>query len=497
MQRCWQAFWIRGSTQRPIQMLRLPPRNLQTTPKNWFWVIFRINSPLIICRGIYSAHWLNDTTNLPFLTQLNLFWLSKMASSSRQQCSRWAYADSSSSSHATYNDYEHYSRPQPQHSEHHVDEAHSALLSHGSYRSRALHDCHGGYDFQVSSGNREPGRTTVTRYHINTSSVSPTSYHDRREHTVYDGHRSSSRCRETRHAHSYSWADCSSSSCVADGEDERSSSDEGHRDPTWRPRDEFHMSEASSQRSRAEYTYSDRHYSNNNDTIPGERKLRGPQSLAEEPRRYLSYAHAKHSRPNEPMPPYTEGHASKRTSYSNHRDLTNDDPSQGKLESGSSRCQEKYQSRRSQGRRGEDPRSNRNDPFHEDREQRYHQEVSQPKAKETDHYATLKLGPFATDEEIKSAAKRRRVEVRPDKLKNSGMSDSECAKIDAAAADVGQATDIPQTPEQKLKYNRKLYAAKSWKWHGKWVSLILNLAWGMCYPQSAFLSRDSMRFYEW
>ena len=410
---------------------------------------------------------MNDTTNLPFLTQLNLFWLSKMASSSRQQCSRWAYADSSSSSHATYNDYEHYSRPQPQHSEHHVDEAHSALLSHGSYRSRALHDCHGGYDFQVSSGNREPGRTTVTRYHINTSSVSPTSYHDRREHTVYDGHRSSSRCRETRHAHSYSWADCSSSSCVADGEDERSSSDEGHRDPTWRPRDEFHMSEASSQRSRAEYTYSDRHYSNNNDTIPGERKLRGPQSLAEEPRRYLSYAHAKHSRPNEPMPPYTEGHASKRTSYSNHRDLTNDDPSQGKLESGSSRCQEKYQSRRSQGRRGEDPRSNRNDPFHEDREQRYHQEVSQPKAKETDHYATLKLGPFATDEEIKSAAKRRRVEVRPDKLKNSGMSDSECAKIDAAAADVGQATDIPQTPEQKLKYNRKLYAAKSWKWHGK------------------------------
>lgn len=72
----------------------------------------------------------------------------------------------------------------------------------------------------------------------------------------------------------------------------------------------------------------------------------------------------------------------------------------------------------------------------------------------------MKLGPLATSEEIKSAAKRRRVEVHPDKLKKSGMSDSERAKIDAAAAEVGQAADVLSNPEQKLEYDRQLYAAK-------------------------------------
>ena len=79
-----------------------------------------------------------------------------------------------------------------------------------------------------------------------------------------------------------------------------------------------------------------------------------------------------------------------------------------------------------------------------------------------DHYATLKLGPSATDEEIKSAAKRRRVEVHPDKLKKEGMSESERAKIDEAAAKVGQAADVLQNPEQKREYDCKLYAANGW-----------------------------------
>lgn len=72
----------------------------------------------------------------------------------------------------------------------------------------------------------------------------------------------------------------------------------------------------------------------------------------------------------------------------------------------------------------------------------------------------MKLGPLATSEEIKSAAKRRRVEVHPDKLKKPGMSDSERAKIDAAAAEVGQAADVLSNPEHKLEYDRQLYAAK-------------------------------------
>ena len=63
-------------------------------------------------------------------------------------------------------------------------------------------------------------------------------------------------------------------------------------------------------------------------------------------------------------------------------------------------------------------------------------------------------------EEIKSAAKRRRIEVHPDKNKKAGMSDSERAKIDAAAAEVGCAADVLSNPEQKLVYDRQLYATK-------------------------------------
>lgn len=83
-----------------------------------------------------------------------------------------------------------------------------------------------------------------------------------------------------------------------------------------------------------------------------------------------------------------------------------------------------------------------------------------------DHYAILKISPHATGEVIKSAAKRRRVEVHPDKLKEVGMSDSERADIDAAAAKVGQAADVLQDAELKLKYDRQMYAASPWKWHG-------------------------------
>lgn len=410
-----------------------------------------------------------------------------MSYSSRNQYSRRAYVSTRDSGHATYNDYEDHPSPLPPHREHHTEKAHSALSSLGSYRSHALRNDYRGYDPHASSNNREPRnntvrsrKITVTRYSINTSGQSPTSYHDHREYTAYDSHRSSS------------------------------------------------------------YTY--RRSSNDDDAIPERRTQRGPSSSAEGRRRRPSYAHAKHSQPEAPEPAYisgysstpgsleshtqarsdhhsqekpngssshreekrnngrsdnrrkedprsnrsdrhhgdreqryyqealkpsqpkeskptrTDGHSSKPKSDCNHKYVTNDNPSQSKPKTGSSRRQEKSHSNRSESRRGENSRSNRNDRFHEEREPRSHREVPQTKAKGNlpDHYAALKLSPLATNEEIKSAAKRRRVEVHPDKLKKLGMSDSERAKIDVAAATVGQAADVLQDPEQKLGYDRKL-----------------------------------------
>ncbi|KAF6219842.1 hypothetical protein HO133_003667 [Letharia lupina] len=340
-----------------------------------------------------------------------------MSYSSRHQSSRRAYPHTSDSGHATYEDYEDYSHPLPQH----------ALSSHQSYRSHVLHEGLRSHHSYVSSDYHDPRnismasrKVTVTEYRIHTSSgESATSHHRRRESTAYDSHRSTSGYRQRRHAPS-----CSSSD--PDDKDERYSSDEGHRDPTWQP-------------------------------------------SAEERRRHPSNAHAKHSQPKEPKPRYTDGRPSRSKSHSNRKYATNDDRSQGNPESGSSRREESPHSSRSESRRGQSFRTKRNEASHGDHEERYHQEVPRVKAKEDlpDHYATLKIGPHATDKEIKSAAKRRRVEVHPDKLKKEGMSDSERVKIDAAAAMVGHAADVLQNPEQKLRYDVKLYAAKGWKWHGK------------------------------
>lgn len=385
-----------------------------------------------------------------------------------------------------------------------VDEAHSAL-----------HDGHGGYHSH-SSSTMISGNITVTEYHIHTSNDSRTSYHRRREYTAHDSHRSSSDHRETRHAPSYS------SSSRLDDRDKEGFFDEGHRDPKRQPRDNLRVPEAMRDR----HVRFDRHHASDHDITPEERKPREPQSSAEKRRRYPSYAHVKHSQteefepantsgysgnhgqkipnigssrrdemhynnrsnnrgegdprsnsshrsyegrekgyprevpkpsqPKEPKPTYTDGHFSKQRSYSNDKYATKDNPSRSKPESGSSRNQEKPHSSRSGGRREGNPRSN-------------YQEVPQPKAEEDlpDHYATLGINPFATNAEIKGAAKRRRVEVHPDKWKNQGMSDSECAKIDAAAAKVGQAADILQDPEQKRDYDRELLAAKAGKWHQK------------------------------
>lgn len=336
-----------------------------------------------------------------------------MSYSSRHQSSRRAFV--SDSGHATYDNYEDHSRLRPQYSERHVVEAHSALSSHGAREPR--------------SATMMSRKVTVTRSCIHNSSESTTSYHHRTEYTTYDSRQSPSGYRERRHPRSCSCTDCSSSSSDSNHPNERSLPDESRRDPIWRPRAKFHT---------------------------------GPQSSAEERRRNPSYAHAKHSQPKNSEPAHGRGYSSNSRNHESNTNGRSDDHRQEKLNSSSSRRKEKYHTGRSDNRREEDPRRTSNDRYYEDREQRHRQEAPQAKAKEKlpDHYAALKLGPLATSEEIKSAAKRRRVEVHPDKLKKPGMSDSERAKIDAAAAEVGQAADVLSNPEHKLEYDRQLYAAK-------------------------------------
>ena len=390
-----------------------------------------------------------------------------------------------------------------------VDEAHSALSSQP-------HTLHGGHSHR---------NVTVTRYRFHTNGESTTSYHDNREYTAYDSHLSSSGYQETWQAPPYS------PSFRLNDRDRPSFSDEGHRDPTRRPRDVFHTSEASSQRLGAGYRHShlDRHHASDYDNMPKECKPKGPQPSAEKKRGYSSYPHAKHSQseefgpayvrgyfskrgshdrdthgkgghqrqqmpndgsrgreerhyhsrstrikkndqyyedceqshfrdskpsqPKSPKPAYTDGHSIRSRSYSNHKYATKDKSGQSKAESGSGRRQEKPHGSKGESRLAGDPENN-------------HQEIAQPKAEENfpDHYATLKVNPFASDTEVKSAARRRRVEVHPDRLKNGGMSESERAEIDAAAAQVGQAADVLQDPEQKREYDRELFAAKGWEW---------------------------------
>ena len=420
--------------------------------------------------------------------------------------SRRAYTDTSDSGHATYADYQ---------------DSPCRPLRYREYETRQ--------------------KVTVTRYRIHTSGESPSSYHDCREYTAYGSHRFSSGYHRLP--------------------------DEGYRDPTRRPRGEFGKREASSKHKGAEYTYSgspkqefgrrsaqrdnrhgqsDRPYSSDDDTMPEKRNARGSPSSAEEWQGHTSDTFAEHSQqeglkpvpegsysgiprshgsnkygrsdnhsqnklnnstsrhgekhcnsrsdtrrqeysrsnrndpyyedceqryhrrgpkpsqPQEPKPDSRDGYSSKTEGYFHHKSATKDKPGQGKPESGSSRRQEKHHSSRSESRRERIPRNDRESSSHEIPQ-------SQPKAKDNlpDHYDTLKIDYLATKGEIKSAAKRRRVEVHPDKLMKPGMSDSERDRIHEIAVMVGHAADLLQDPEQKLRYDRKFFAAKGLERCGK------------------------------
>ena len=278
-------------------------------------------------------------------------------------------------------------------------------------------------------------RVTVTRYRIDTADNFTTSYYDRREYTAHETHQSSFGNHTPL---------------------------KGHRDTARLPRGNSRLPEASFERNHA-YTHrpkqelrklgerrgdrhskSDRRYSSDHDIVHEKRSSRGAQPSADKGQGYTNFAYAKSSQQKEHKPACESGCSGVPRTHSSNKSPRSDHYNHEKPNS----------SRRNDTPQG-NSRSNRNNTAHK----------PEPQARDDlpDFYAILKISHLATDGQIRSAAKRRRVEVHPDQNKKAGMSKSEMDEIDAVAATIGEASEVLLDPEQKLKYDRKLYAAKGWK----------------------------------
>lgn len=71
-------------------------------------------------------------------------------------------------------------------------------------------------------------------------------------------------------------------------------------------------------------------------------------------------------------------------------------------------------------------------------------------------YEYLKAHPLSSHEKIAEAARKRRIEVHPDRLKRPGMTAAELKKIDERAKDVGYAADVLLDPVKRSKYDREM-----------------------------------------
>ena len=263
-------------------------------------------------------------------------------------------------------------------------------------------------------------RVTVTRYRIDTADNFTTSYYDRREYTAHETHRSSSGNHTPLKGHRDPARLLRGNSRLPEASFERNHA------YTHRPKQELRMLD---ERRDDRHSKSDRRYSSDHDTVHEKRSSRGAQPSADKGQGYTNPAYAKSSQRKE--------HSSNKSPRSDH--YNHEKPNS---------------SRRNDSRKG-NSRSNRNNTAHK----------SEPQARDDlpDFYAILKISHLATDGQIRSAAKRRRVEVHPDQNKKAGMSKSEMDEIDAVAATVGEASEVLLDPEQKRKYDRKLYATKGLK----------------------------------
>lgn len=277
-------------------------------------------------------------------------------------------------------------------------------------------------------------QVTVTRHRIDTADNFTTSYYDRREYTAHETHRSSFGNHTPVKGHRDPARLLRGNSRLLEASFERNHA------YTHRPKQELRML---GERRDDHHSKSDRRYSSDYDTVHEKRSSRGVQPSADKGQGYTNSAYAKSSQQKEHKPAYGSGCSGIRRTHSSNKSPRSDHYNDEKPNS----------SRRNDSRQGSS-RSNRNNTA-----------LPEPQAQDDlpDFYTILKISHLATDGQIRSAAKRRRVEVHPDQNKKAGMSQSEMDEIDAVAASVGEACDVLLNPSQKLKYDRKLYAAKGLK----------------------------------
>ena len=78
------------------------------------------------------------------------------------------------------------------------------------------------------------------------------------------------------------------------------------------------------------------------------------------------------------------------------------------------------------------------------------------------HYVTIGVEPSAHQDDILRAAKKRRIETHPDRLKRKpGLTERQKAKIDEEAAKVGHAADILSDPISRLQYDQDVRAGRA------------------------------------
>ena len=318
-------------------------------------------------------------------------------------CSRRAYTGTSDSNCATYDDHQNLSNRPLQHRVHEL-------------RSQV----------------------TETRYRIDTADNFTSSYYDRREYTAHETHRSSFGNYVPLKGHRDPARLLRGNSRLPEASFERIHT------YIHRPKQELRMP---SERRDCRHSKSDRRYSSDYDAVHEKRSSREAQRSADKGQGCTNSnsAQAKSSQQEELKPAYGSGYSGIPRTHNSSKPPRSDHYNYEKPNN----------SRRNDSRQGKS-RSNRNNSSHK---------LPEPQPQQTrdnlpDFYAILKISHLATDDQIRGAAKRRRVEVHPDKLKRPGMSESEMDEIDAEASRVGQASDVLLNPEQKLKYDRKLYAAK-------------------------------------
>lgn len=146
-------------------------------------------------------------------------------------------------------------------------------------------------------------------------------------------------------------------------------------------------------------------------------------------------------------------HESSRTSNQNHYNR----------DSGRSRKHEPDYKAGSHHRNQDNSRSNKykTEPRYEKPRPKICSTIEEEEEDLPNYYAMLGISSFASPEDIRRAAKSKRVEVHPDKCVKPDMSETEKAKSYEIAAAVGQAADVLTNAEQKWWYDKKF--AHKWQ----------------------------------